>query len=239
MSIIKFENVSFSYEKDMIIDNISFEINEGESLCIVGSNGTGKSTLLQLMTGILPILKGSIAIDNMPVSKKNFNKIHNVLGFVFQDFDAQLFMPTVYQDIAFAPQNYGFDSIDERVKKIAEKLNITNILDKPSFKLSGGEKKLASLAAILVTEPKCILLDEPTTALDPRNRKILIDIIKQLNKTKIITTHDLDMAMEICDRVIVLNNGKIVADGKPFDVLLNKEIMINNGLELPLGNYKL
>ena len=237
MSFIKFQNVSFSYENNVILDNISFEINQGESLCLIGSNGAGKSTLLQLMTGLLGNYTGSITIENMPVVKKNYNKIRTLLGFVFQDFDSQLFMPTVKQDIAFGLENFGFDNIDQRVNDIAKMLNITDILNKPAFKLSGGEKKLASLGTILAIEPKCILLDEPTTGLDPRNRKVLINIIKNLDKTKIITTHDLDMAMEICQRVIVLSNGKIVADGSPHDILLNEDIMLNNGLELPLGKY--
>ena len=238
MSFIEFQNVSFSYEKSLILDNISFKINYGESVCLIGSNGAGKSTLLQLMTGLLNNYTGSITVENIPVIKKNYNKIRTLLGFVFQDFDSQLFMPTIKQDITFGLQNFGFDNIDKRVDNIAEILNIKNILDKPAFKLSGGEKKLASLGTILAIEPKCILLDEPTTGLDPRNRKNLINIIKKLDKTKIITTHDLDMAMEICQRVIILNNGKIVADGTPCNILLNKEIMLNNGLELPLGQYQ-
>ena len=237
MNFIKFQNVSFSYENNVILDNISFEINQGESICLVGSNGAGKSTLLQLMTGLLSNYTGSITVENMPVVKKNYNKIRTLLGFVFQDFDSQLFMPTIKQDIAFGLENLGFDNIDQRVNNIAKMLNITDILNKPAFKLSGGEKKLASLGTILAIEPKCILLDEPTTGLDPRNRKVLINIIKNLDKTKIITTHDLDMAMEICQRVIVLSNGKIVADGNPHDILLNEDIMLNNGLELPLGKY--
>lgn len=237
MNFIKFQNVSFSYENKVILDNISFEINQGESICLVGSNGAGKSTLLQLMTGLLSNYTGSITVENMPVVKKNYNKIRTLLGFVFQDFDSQLFMPTIKQDIAFGLENLGFDNIDQRVNNIAKMLNITDILNKPAFKLSGGEKKLASLGTILAIEPKCILLDEPTTGLDPRNRKVLINIIKNLDKTKIITTHDLDMAMEICQRVIVLSNGKIVADGNPHDILLNEDIMLNNGLELPLGKY--
>ena len=237
MNFIKFQNVSFSYENNVILDNISFEINQGESICLVGSNGVGKSTLLQLMTGLLSNYTGSITVENMPVVKKNYNKIRTLLGFVFQDFDSQLFMPTIKQDIAFGLENLGFDNIDQRVNNIAKMLNITDILNKPAFKLSGGEKKLASLGTILAIEPKCILLDEPTTGLDPRNRKVLINIIKNLDKTKIITTHDLDMAMEICQRVIVLSNGKIVADGNPHDILLNENIMLNNGLELPLGKY--
>ena len=237
MNFIKFQNVSFSYENNVILDNISFEINQGESICLVGSNGAGKSTLLQLMTGLLSNYTGSITVENMPVVKKNYNKIRTLLGFVFQDFDSQLFMPTIKQDIAFGLENLDFDNIDQRVNNIAKMLNITDILNKPAFKLSGGEKKLASLGTILAIEPKCILLDEPTTGLDPRNRKVLINIIKNLDKTKIITTHDLDMAMEICQRVIVLSNGKIVADGNPHDILLNENIMLNNGLELPLGKY--
>lgn len=238
MSFIEFENVSFCYENSIVTDNISFKINKGESVCIVGSNGAGKSTLLQLMTGLLNNFSGSITIDQNALTKKNLSKIRSILGFVFQDFDAQLFMPIIYEDIAFGLRNYGFDSIENRVQSIAKKLDITHILNKPSFKLSGGEKKLASLASVLAMEPECILLDEPTTGLDPRNRKVLINIIKGLNKTKIITTHDLDMAMEICDRVIVLNKGKITAQGKPYDILLNEKIMTENGLELPLGSYQ-
>lgn len=150
MNFIKFQNVSFSYENNVILDNISFEINQGESICLVGSNGAGKSTLLQLMTGLLSNYTGSITVENMPVVKKNYNKIRTLLGFVFQDFDSQLFMPTIKQDIAFGLENLDFDNIDQRVNNIAKMLNITDILNKPAFKLSGGEKKLASLGTILL-----------------------------------------------------------------------------------------
>lgn len=239
MSFIKFENVCFSYENtdEKVIDNASFEIAEGECVCLVGSNGAGKSTILQLLVGLLQASKGEIKVDNVTICKKNIAEVREILGFVFQDFDAQLFMPNIYQDIAFGPTNFGYNDVGQRVEKIAEALGIKDILYKPAFKLSGGEKKLASLACVLAVNPKGILLDEPTTALDPRNRKCLINIIKNLNKTKLITTHDLDMAMEIGDRVIVLNKGKIVADGKPYDILLNEELMLKNGLELPLGRY--
>ena len=235
--MIEVKGVTKSFDDFTALDNVTCNIAEGCIYGMVGSNGAGKSTLLQLMTGLLGNYTGSITIENMPVVKKNYNKIRTLLGFVFQDFDSQLFMPTVKQDIAFGLENFGFDNIDQRVNDIAKMLNITDILNKPAFKLSGGEKKLASLGTILAIEPKCILLDEPTTGLDPRNRKVLINIIKNLDKTKIITTHDLDMAMEICQRVIVLSNGKIVADGSPHDILLNEDIMLNNGLELPLGKY--
>ena len=159
MNFIKFQNVSFSYENNVILDNISFEINQGESICLVGSNGAGKSTLLQLMTGLLSNYTGSITVENMPVVKKNYNKIRTLLGFVFQDFDSQLFMPTIKQDIAFGLENLGFDNIDQRVNNIAKMLNITDILNKPAFKLSGGEKKLASLGtSVTRTRPR-----RPTT----------------------------------------------------------------------------
>ena len=135
MSFIKFQNVSFSYENNVILDNISFEINQGESLCLIGSNGAGKSTLLQLMTGLLGNYTGSITIENMPVVKKNYNKIRTLLGFVFQDFDSQLFMPTVKQDIAFGLENFGFDNIDQRVNDIAKMVYIPDIIYNQSFKL--------------------------------------------------------------------------------------------------------
>jgi len=235
--VVKLNKVSIRYGDRTILNELDWTVHRGEKWALSGENGAGKSTLLQLMTGLLSNYTGSITIENMPVVKKNYNKIRTLLGFVFQDFDSQLFMPTIKQDIAFGLENLGFDNIDQRVNNIAKMLNITDILNKPAFKLSGGEKKLASLGTILAIEPKCILLDEPTTGLDPRNRKVLINIIKNLDKTKIITTHDLDMAMEICQRVIVLSNGKIVADGNPHDILLNEDIMLNNGLELPLGKY--
>ena len=142
MCFIKFQNVSFSYENNVILDNISFEINQGESLCLIGSNGAGKSTLLQLMTGLLGNYTGSITIENMPVVKKNYNKIRTLLGFVFQDFDSQLFMPTVKQDIAFGLENFGFDNIDQRVNDIAKMLNITDILNKPALNFPVEKRNL-------------------------------------------------------------------------------------------------
>lgn len=218
MNFIKFQNVSFSYENNVILDNISFEINQGESICLVGSNGAGKSTLLQLMTGLLSNYTGSITVENMPVVKKNYNKIRTLLGFVFQDFDSQLFMPTIKQDIAFGLENLDFDNIDQRVNNIAKMLNITDILNKPAFKLSGGEKKLASLGTILAIEPKCILLDEPTTGLDPQSRQNVWQMITKLQKennmTVFLTTHYMEEVTD-ADYVIVIDSGEIVAKGTP------------------------
>lgn len=229
-------NLSFSYEDVPVLKGLDLDIYEGECLGIVGANGTGKSTLLQLMVGLKTGFGGSLSLGGLEVNSKNLEEIRRRTGFVFQDFDAQLFMPTAYEDVSFGLDR--FFSKEEALRKTEEifkVLGVENLKKRYTHRMSGGEKKLISLATVLVREPECIIFDEPTTGLDPKNRNRLKEIIKNLGGTKIIATHDLNMAMEICSETALLSGGKITARGKPEEILLNKKLMEENNLALPYG----
>ena len=234
--MIKFENVSFGYEKEIpVIKNLSFSINDGDTIGLIGANGAGKSTIMKLLLGLLQH-KGRIIVDSLEVEKKNYPEIRKKLGYVLQDSDNQMFMPTVYEDMMFAPMNYGFtrDEAEKRVDETLKKLGLMELKHRHNHKISGGEKRMAAIATILAMDPEVILMDEPSTALDPMNRRTLINTIKQLPPTKIIASHDLDMILETCNRVILLNHGEIVADGKTKELLTNRKLLEANRMELPL-----
>lgn len=235
---IDINNIAFGYDKNIFVFNdFTIHVKEGENLGIIGANGTGKSTLLKLLVGLEMADKGEIRIEDIPVEKGTLSKVREKLGYVFQDSDNQLFMNTVYDDVAFAPRNYGLsqEEVDRRVNAALDKIHITKLKDKPIYKLSGGEKKLASIATILSMSPDIILMDEPSIALDPKNRRNLINILNEFEHMKIIASHDLDFIYDTCNRVILINNGNIVADGETEKVLSNKKLLESNGLELPLS----
>lgn len=234
---LEVKEISFGYEnKQKILREISFTANANEAIGIVGANGVGKSTLLKMMVGLLPIPSGEIFVEGVKLTEENLPKIREKMGFVFQDSDNQLFMPTVYEDIAFAPRNYGYlaDEVDARVQHAMELTNTTHLAKKQIYKMSGGEKKLVSIATVLSMMPDIILMDEPTIALDPRNRRNLINILNSFSQIKIIASHDLDFILDTCERTILLSEGKIVCDGLTQEILTDRELMENNGLELPL-----
>ena len=240
--MIEIKNVSFSYSnKVQVIHNISFKIDKNESVGIIGANGAGKSTILKLLVGLELGYDGKIAIENIEVEKRKINEIRKKIGYVFQDSDSQLFMPTVYEDVAFAPKNYGLseDEVKRRTLEALKRIGIEELKDRSIYSLSGGQKKLASIATVLSMQPEILIFDEPTVALDPRNRRKFIDTINSLNNiTKIVTSHDLDLIYDTCNRTILISNGKIIKDGKTKDILSNKELLENNGLELPLSLTK-
>ena len=234
--MIKFENVSFGYEKEIpVIKNLSFSIKDGDTIGLIGANGAGKSTIMKILLGLLQH-EGHIIVDSIEVEKKNYPEIRKKLGYVLQDSDNQMFMPTVYEDMMFAPMNYGFtrDEAEKRVDETLKKLGLMELKHRHNHKISGGEKRMAAIATILAMDPEVILMDEPSTALDPMNRRTLINTIKQLPQTKIIASHDLDMILETCNRVILLNHGEIVADGKTKELLTNRKLLEANRMELPL-----
>ena len=236
-NIISIDNLTFAYEQEETLRGISLSICEGESVAIIGANGAGKSTLLQLLVGLFPKYAGKVEILGMELCKGNLPAIRKELGYVFQDSDNQLFMNTVYDDIAFGPRNYGLHESEVK-KRVEEALAMTkaqHLVDKEIYKMSGGEKKLVSLATVLALMPKVILLDEPTIALDPRNRRNLINLLPSLKPTKIIATHDLDMVLDTCERTILLANGRVVKDGPTREILHDKELLEAYGLELPLS----
>lgn len=235
---IDMENLSFSYKDNKkVLDGINLNAREKDSIGIIGANGAGKSTLLKLLVGLDLGFEGSVRVEEIPLEKKTLSKIREKIGFVFQEADNQLFMNTVGQDVAFGPINYGLgkEEVENRVSKALERTGITHLKDKYNHELSGGEKKLASIATILSMNIDIILMDEPSASLDPKNRRNLISILNGFDHLKIITSHDLDFVWDTCNRVLVLNEGKIVADGTPDEILRNIKLLEENGLELPLS----
>ncbi|MGN0277280.1 MAG: energy-coupling factor ABC transporter ATP-binding protein [Hominisplanchenecus sp.] len=235
------EQVSFSYEKGKeILKDVSFAAQRTESIGIVGANGVGKSTLLKLLVGLALNFEGSIQVDGVPVSKDTLSSIRRKIGYVFQDSDSQLFLSTAYEDVAFAPRNYGFSAseVDERVNAALAMTGISHLRDKQIYKMSGGEKKLVSIATILSLTPDIILMDEPSIALDPKNRRNLIRLLNSFSHLKIIASHDLDMILDTCSRTIVMWEGRIVWDGPTEEILTNQRFLEEHGLELPLGLQK-
>lgn len=229
--------VCFSYQKNRkILKDICLSVEHGESVGLIGANGVGKSTLLKLLVGLLTGYEGEISVQGHPVIKKNLTDIRKKVGYVFQDSDSQLFMATVYEDVAFGPRNYGCseEETEQRVMDALQKVGMEGLKDRQIYRMSGGEKKLASIATILSMEPKVILLDEPSLALDPRNRKNLIGILNGMKETKVIASHDLDMIMDTCDRTILLADGKIVKQGSTEEILQDQTLLETCGLELPL-----
>lgn len=233
---INVENLCFSYEKEQpILKNISFTAKENDSIGIIGANGVGKSTLLKLLVGLNLNYEGSIRVENIPVEKNTLSIIRERIGYVFQDSDNQLFMSNVYEDIAFAPRNYGLseDEVKKRVENALSMVHINNLKNKKIHKLSGGEKKLVSIATIFSMTPDIILMDEPSIALDPKNRRNLINILNEFQHLKIIASHDLDMILDTCNRTILMSDGKIIKDGNTKDILTDKKLLEANNLELP------
>ncbi|MCH5269376.1 MAG: ABC transporter ATP-binding protein [Lachnospiraceae bacterium] len=233
---IDVENVSFGYEKEKeILSQISFHAAESDSIGLIGANGVGKSTLLKLLVGLHTDFEGSIRIADIPVQKSTLPQIRSKIGYVFQDSDSQLFMNTVYEDIAFAPRNYGLpeSEVERRVEQALRLTGIEYLKDEQIYKMSGGEKKLVSIATILSMTPDIILMDEPSIALDPRNRRNLIHILNSFTHLKIIASHDLDLILDTCERTILMADGRIIRDGFTKEILTDKELLEKNGLELP------
>lgn len=235
--MIEFQNVSFAYEKDRpVLKGLSFQIEKGESVGLIGANGAGKSTVMKLLLGLIEG-EGKILIDSTEVCRDTLSEIRRKLGFVLQNSDNQMFMPTVYEDMMFAPLNYGLsrEEAEARVDAVLERLHLEELKHRYNHKISGGEKRMAAIATILAMEPDAILMDEPTSALDPYNRRIVINTIRELEQTKLITSHDLDMILDTCDRVILLSDGQIAADGSTQDILNNRVLLERHRMELPLS----
>ena len=219
------------------IKKMSFTIHHGESVGIIGANGAGKSTLLMLLMGVHFPSGGQVLVGDVEVTKKTLPMIRQRLGMVFQDPDDQLFMTTVYDDVAFGPRNYRLSEkeVERRVIHALDVVGITHLKDRAPFKLSGGEKRSAAIASVLSMEPDVLIMDEPTAALDPKARRRVIGLLKSFDHTKIITSHDLDMVLDTCERVIVIKNGEIAADAPTHEILTNEKLLDRCGLEVPLS----
>ena len=234
--MIEFKHVDFSYEKDHpVLRDLSFCIEKGESVGLIGANGAGKSTVMKLLLGLLTPTSGEILVDGIRVEKKTLPEIRRKLGFVLQNSDNQMFMPTVYEDMIFAPLNYGLsrEEAERRVDAVLQKLGLQELKHRHNHRISGGEKRMAAIATILAMEPEAVLMDEPSSALDPYNRRLVINTVRELPQTKLITSHDLDMILDTCERVILLSGGGLAADGPADTILRDRALLEAHRMELP------
>lgn len=232
--MIEINNISLIYpDGTKAIDDLSFTVNDGESIALVGANGAGKTTLLLTLVGVLSASRGTVCVDGTLLNKNTLNDIRQRVGMVFQNPDDQLFMPMIYDDIAFGPRNYGLseDEVERKVDVALTELGIERLRNRSSLKLSGGEKRIAAIATVLSMDPTTMIFDEPTAFLDPKARRNLINVLTRLPHAKIIATHDLTFAEEVCARTILLKSGKIFADGDPHELLRNESLMDDCGIE--------
>lgn len=236
--IVEVMKLQYIYpDKTVALRDVSFLIQHGESVGIIGANGAGKSTLLLHLNGYLSATSGEIVIGDDSLTKKSLHKIRRTVGMVFQDPEDQLFMPTVYDDVAFGPLNLGLspDEIESRVVQALERVEALELRDKPPYHLSGGEKKRVAIATVLSMLPEILVLDEPTSGLDSHARRQLIALLKAFHHTRIVTSHDLDMVLELCERTIVLHDGKVMADGPTLEIFNNDELLKSCRLEKPFA----
>lgn len=231
------EDVKFEYQDGIkALQGIDLTINEKEKVGIIGPNGAGKSTFLSILNGVRKG-KGNIYVYGIDVTEKNYKIIRKTVGLVFQNPDDQLFCPTIFEDIAFGPLNLGISekAIKERVHQVLKEVGLSGFENRSSIHISFGEKKLASIASILSMDPSIVALDEPTSNLDHAHRRKIINWIKKNERTILITSHDLDLLLETCSRVVVLNSGKKVADGPVHEILSDAKLLEKNNMELPLS----
>ena len=229
---IEIRNLSYSYpDGSAVFEGINLKINEGERVGIIGPNGAGKTTLLLHLNGILRG-KGEVKIFGLVLNNGNLHEIRKRVGLVFQDPDDQLFSPTVFDDVAFGPLNMELskDEVNNRVKEALEEVGMSGFEKRFSHALSAGEKKRIAIATVLSMNPDILAIDEPTSNLDPGMRKNLIALLGGFQTTLIIASHDLNMVEQLCTRVILLNRGRIIAEGIASEMLENKKLMQENGL---------
>ncbi len=240
---LRIENLSFRYpDGTPALHNLSFTLQSGERLALIGPNGAGKSTLLCHLNGILHTenTHGTVEIFGMAVCKKNLAEIRRRVGLVFQDPDDQLFCPTIFDDIAFGPLNMrlAHDEVHRRVEQALSNVGLDGYESRSAFHLSGGEKKRVSLATVLSMDVDILAFDEPSSNLDPKSRRGIIEWLKRSDKTLIVATHDLDFAFETTNRILLMNQGSIIEDGPTESVLRNETLLLANHLELPLRFQK-
>ncbi|MCL2503265.1 MAG: energy-coupling factor ABC transporter ATP-binding protein [Coriobacteriia bacterium] len=236
--IIELKDVGFSYpDGTHALSGISLRILHGESVAVIGANGAGKSTLLMHLNGLHTASEGSVRIGDAPVVKSTLEDIRKTVGTVFQDPDDQLFMPLVSDDVAFGPLNLGLPpaEVERRVDSALAEVDARGLKERFSHQLSGGEKRRVAIATVLAMLPSILVLDEPSSGLDPKARRRLIELLKGFEHTKIIATHDLDLAADVCERTIVLSHGSVAADRPTAEVFCDTGLLERCGLEPPLG----
>ena len=236
--VVDVRGLAYAYpDGHQALFGVSLHVHAGECVALLGPNGAGKTTLILHLNGILQAGSGTVEISGLPVSKATSAEIRRRVGIVFQDPDDQLFMPRVRADVAFGPANLGLrgDALDERVLSALEMVGMADYADRPPHHLSFGQRRRVAVATVLAMQPEILVLDEPTSNLDPASRRELADIVRALDVTVLIVTHDLPYALELCERSVVLYDGVVVADGPTFEVLSDEDFMKAHRLELPVG----
>jgi cobalt/nickel transport system ATP-binding protein len=231
---IEIQNFSYSYPNSTTaLSDINLTIGHGQKVVLIGPNGAGKSTLLLAMAGFVKG-SGKVLVDGLEVNKKNIRKIRTSLGCCMEDPDDQLFMPTLFDDMAFGPLNMGL-SPDEVRTRVAEALKIVGLdglADKAPHHLSAGQKRAAAIATVLAIKPKIITFDEPDGSLDPRHRNNLVSLLKSLSQTLIIGTCNMNFAIAVADRAVLIDNGRIIADGESKRIMSDQKLMEKHSLEV-------
>jgi len=234
---LRVKGLSYTYPGGQkALEEISFDVGQGESVALVGPNGAGKTTLFLCLSGVLSIPPGAANVAGLdPAERSQRRALPGKVGIIFQDSDDQLFSTTVSDDVAFGPLNLGLPpaEVRQRVTDALEHVRLQGFEERVPFHLSGGEKRRVALAGVLAMRPEILLLDEPSSHLDPRGRRELIHLINGLTVTKIIASHDLEFILETCQRAIILDAGRVVADGPVRTLLANRELMSAHGLEVP------
>ncbi len=236
--IVEVRNLTHTYpDGTTAIKDMSIRITHGESVALVGANGAGKSTLLLHLNGYLTPGSGTVRIGDYPLTKETLREARRTVGMIFQDADDQLFMPTIYEDVAFGPHNLGLprEEVEKRVNDALSRMGIEHLKKRPPYHLSAGEKRRAAIATVLSMTPDILVLDEPTTGLDPRGRRQIISLLREFTHTKIIATHDLDLVLDLCTRTIVLHEGRIRADGQTGAIFSDLDLLDECCLEKPLS----
>ena len=219
------------------LDGVDLHIHPGERVALLGPNGAGKTTLVLHLNGILIPTSGSVTVSGLPVKRSRLLEVRRRVGVVFQDPDDQLFMTTVAQDVAFGPRNLGLSAheVDARVEEALTAVGMLDVADRPPHHLSFGQKRRVAVATVLAMRPEILVLDEPSSNLDPASRRELAEIVDGLGITMLMVTHDLPYALQLCERSVVLSEGRVVADAATREVLSDGDLMAAHRLELPYG----
>jgi cobalt/nickel transport system ATP-binding protein len=237
MAAIVVRDLKYRYSRgDLALDAVSLQINPLERVGIIGPNGAGKTTLFLCLSGVLRVPPGTILVDCLdPALPEQRRLLPARLGMIFQSPDDQLFNATLFDDVAFGPLNLDLPphEVNERVHEALKAVGLTGMDERIPLQLSGGEKRRAALAGVLAMRPQIMLLDEPSMFLDPRGRREFIGLVNQLSITKLVASHDLEMILQTCDRAILLDHGRLTADGPVKELLADAELMDKHGLEVP------